>query len=226
MTQERFTLTLDGVEVAARRGETLWQVAKRAGETIPHLCFNDAPGYRADGNCRACMVEIEGERVLAASCLREAVPDMVVKSASSERARVAREGVMELLAVDQPERDASPDRSSHFWAMADRLAVDASTVRRWLPGRDERAAPTVHHVAPREGSPVRDRSHTAMAVNLEACIECNLCVRACREVQVNDVIGLAHRGAASKIVFDFDDPMGRAPAWPAASASRPAPRAR
>ena len=47
-----------------------------------------------------------------------------------------------------------------------------------------------------------------MAVNLDACIQCNLCVRACREVQVNDVIGMAYRGENSKIVFDFDDPMG------------------
>ncbi|PMR75050.1 formate dehydrogenase subunit alpha [Billgrantia endophytica] len=205
---DHFTLTLDGVDVTAAPGETLWQVARRAGETIPHLCFKNAPGYRSDGNCRACMVEIEGERVLAASCLRPATPGMVVKSLSSERARVAREGVMELLAVDQPERETSPDRSSHFWAMVDQLAVDADAVRQWLPGQGERSRPAVHHVAIREAAVVRDRSHSAMAVDLGACIECNLCVRACREVQVNDVIGLAHRGAASKIVFDFDDPMG------------------
>ena len=205
---ESFTLTLDGVDVSARPGETLWQVAKRAGETIPHLCFKDAYGYRADGNCRACMVEVEGERALAASCLREARPGMVVRSASSERARTAREGVMELLVADQPDRETGPDRSSHFWDMADQLAIDADAVRQWLPRREAREAPTVHHVPERAGSPVHDRSHSAMAVNLDACIECNLCVRACREVQVNDVIGLANRGAASKIVFDFDDPMG------------------
>ena len=205
---DSFTLTLDGVEVSARPGETLWQVARRAGETIPHLCFRDAPGYRADGNCRACMVEIEGERVLAASCLREAAPGMVVRSASSERAREAREGVMELLLADQPEREASPDRASHFWAMAETLAIDAAAVGERLPARAERAAPTVHHVRPREQQRFQDASHTAMNVNLGACIECGLCVRACREVQGNDVIGLAHRGAAAKIVFDFDDPMG------------------
>ena len=56
--------------------------------------------------------------------------------------------------------------------------------------------------------PAPDRSHVAMAVNLDACIQCNLCVRACREVQVNDVIGMAGRGHGEKIVFDFDDPMG------------------
>ena len=47
-----------------------------------------------------------------------------------------------------------------------------------------------------------------MRVNLDACIQCGLCVRACREVQVNDVIGMAYRSHGSKIVFDFDDPMG------------------
>ncbi|WP_280538840.1 formate dehydrogenase subunit alpha [Chromohalobacter sp. 11-W] len=207
-----FTLTLDGVKVSANAGETLWQVAKRAGETIPHLCYKDASGYRADGNCRACMVEVEGERALAASCLREAVPDMVVHSASSERARTAREGVMELLLADQPARDDSPDRSSHFWAMTDQLAIDASAVRQRLPARADRDAPTVNHVRLPEhslrASSTHDASHSAMNVNLDACIECNLCVRACREVQGNDVIGLAHRGGASKIVFDFDDPMG------------------
>ncbi|MBB3183969.1 formate dehydrogenase major subunit [Halomonas fontilapidosi] len=212
MAHETFTLTLDGAEVDALPGETLWQVAKRAGETIPHLCFKDAPGYRSDGNCRACMVEVEGERVLAASCLREATPGMVVKSATSERARVSREGVMELLIADQPDRHDGPDRSSHFWAMADQLAIDATAVRERLPSRAERATPTVHHVAERSASLPHagghDATHSAMNVNLDACIECNLCVRACREVQGNDVIGLAHRGAAAKIVFDFDDPMG------------------
>lgn len=79
-SNESFSLTLDGVEVNAYPGETLWQVAKRVGDTIPHLCFKDASGYRADGNCRACMVEVEGERTLAASCLRQAAPGMVVKS--------------------------------------------------------------------------------------------------------------------------------------------------
>jgi formate dehydrogenase major subunit len=179
--------------VQAYPDETLWQVAKRAGELIPHLCFKDAAGYRADGNCRACMVEIEGERTLAASCIRKATPGMVVRSASSERAAAARKGVLELLLADQPARVDSPDRSSHFWQMVDLVGLDADNVR--LPARDQAT------IAP-------DTSHTAMHVNLGACIECNLCVRACREVQVNDVIGLAYRGANSKIVFDFDDPMG------------------
>lgn len=190
-----FELLLDGVAVRAHEGETIWQVAKRAGETIPHLCFKDAEGYRADGNCRACMVEIEGERTLAASCIREAKPGMVVRSQQSDRAISARKGVLELLIADQPDRDQSPDKSSHFWKMVDLLAIDVMAVKQTLPKQTAQPADL-------------DRSHTAMTVNLSACIDCNLCVRACREVQVNDVIGHANRGVQSKIVFDFDDPMG------------------
>src|SRR5476649_1558214 len=87
---------LDGREVEALEGETIWQVAKRQGTDIPHLCYSPEPGYRADGNCRACMVEIEGERVLAASCIRKPSPGMKVK-ATSERAKTARAMVFELL---------------------------------------------------------------------------------------------------------------------------------
>ena len=80
------TFTLDGTEVEARQGETIWQVATRLGSEIPHLCHRPEPGYRPDGNCRACMVEIEGERVLAPSCMRQPTPGMKVRSASDRAA--------------------------------------------------------------------------------------------------------------------------------------------
>jgi len=179
---------LDGREVAANPGETIWQVAEREGTTIPHLCWKPSHGYRADGNCRACMVEIEGERVLAASCQRQATAGLKVKTAS-ERAVKSREMVFELLVTDQPKADAVHDPGSTFWRFAD--ALDVTTSR--FPARE---------------MPETDRSHPAIAVNLDACIQCNLCVRACREVQVNDVIGMAYRGHEAKIVFDMDDAMG------------------
>ncbi|MGQ0675691.1 MAG: formate dehydrogenase subunit alpha [Rhodospirillales bacterium] len=180
--------TLDGKAVEAGDGETIWQVARRVGTEIPHLCYAPEPGYRADGNCRACMVEIEGERVLAASCIRKPAPGMKVKTAS-DRAKASRRMVFELLLADQPKRATSHDPQSKFWKWADKVGLGESR----FPDRH---------------APVPDRSHPAMAVNLDACINCNLCVRACREVQVNDVIGMAARGAHAKIVFDFDDPMG------------------
>lgn len=180
---------LDGREVAAASGESLWQVARREGVTIPHLCHSAGPGYRPDGNCRACMVEIAGERVLAASCIRQPTPGMKVTT-SSQRALEARRLVMELLLADQPERPIAPDPNSKLWRWADRMEVSGSR----FPRRSQ-----THAI---------DQSHPAMSVQLDACIHCGLCVRACREVQVNDVIGMARRGHHAQIVFDFADPMG------------------
>ncbi len=188
---ETIAFTLDGVEVHARKDETIWQVAKRQGTDIPHLCYAPEPGYRPDGNCRACMVEIEGERVLAASCIRTPSPGMKVKSAVRPRQDGAQDGVR---AADL--RSARPQHA-----------------RRTIRLRSSGTGPTrsrsrSSRLPARERDPAPDRSHVAMAVNLDACIQCNLCVRACREVQVNDVIGMAGRGHNEKIVFDFDDPMG------------------
>ena len=187
---EPVTFTLDGETVTAAPGETIWEVSKRLGTVIPHLCHRDAPGYRPDGNCRACMVEIDGQRTLAPSCLRKPEPGMVVRTAS-ERAVTAQRMVLELLLADQPDRAGAHDPGSLFWHWADKAGLAAS--------RFDSTHPQSH---------VPDRSHMAMAVHLDACIHCNLCVRACREVQVNDVIGMAHRGARSLIVFDQGDPMG------------------
>ncbi len=183
------TFELDGVSVDALPGESIWAVAARLGQSLPHLCHTEEQGYRADGNCRACVVEIDGERALAASCRRMPEAGMSVKTAS-DRSVKARAMVMELLLADQPARTEALDANSQFWQWAD--AQDIAVSR--YPAR--------------EAAPGPDPSHPAMQVNLDACIQCNLCVRACREVQVNDVIAMAGRGADSHIAFDFDDPMG------------------
>ncbi|MEQ5827626.1 formate dehydrogenase subunit alpha [Sulfitobacter sp. NFXS29] len=188
---ERITFTLDGQTVEAETGMTIWEVANGRGLKIPHLCHKPAPGYRPDGNCRACMVEIEGERVLAASCIREPADGMVVTT-NNARAENARKMVMELLLADQPAQDVAHDKSSHMRDMAALSGVKSSR----FPKLE------------RDRIPLLDDSHVAMRVNLDACIQCNLCVRACREVQVNDVIGMAGRGHDAYPVFDIDDPMG------------------
>ncbi len=186
--------TLDGRAVEAAPGETIWTVATREGAEIPHLCHLPQPGYRPDGNCRACMVEIEGERVLAASCIRAPTAGMVVHSAS-ERAKRTRRMVFELLLADQP-RDGGAsgaearDLSGGFARWTARLGMAASR----FPPEPDRPAP--------------DLSHPAMAVQLDACITCGLCERACREVQHNDVIGMARRGIGVSVAFDLLDPMG------------------
>ncbi|ANQ86200.1 hypothetical protein dqs_3172 [Azoarcus olearius] len=181
---DTITFELDGRAVDAAPGESILLAARRAGVDIPHLCYTD--GLRADGNCRACVVEIDGERVLAPSCCRAPKPGMKVQSASS-RARASQRMVLELLRADVPVEAEKADSELAYWC--EQLGVGDS------------------RFAPRE-QPVADTSHPGIAVNLAACIQCNRCLRACREIQVNDVIGYAHRGAESKIVFDLDVGMG------------------
>ena len=101
MTNSAITFSINDNYVSANANETIWQVAERLGIEIPHLCYLPEPGYRADGNCRACMVEIEGERVLAASCIRKPTDGMKVLT-TSERAKKSRNLVFELLLADQP----------------------------------------------------------------------------------------------------------------------------
>src|SRR3954470_13297180 len=116
---------LDGHLVEATAGETIWQVAKRQGREIPHLCYSPEPDYRADGNCRACMVEIIGERVLAPSCMRRPSPGMA-GSVGPAPARSPRWMVFELLLADQPPPSAAHDPDSEFWRWAERIGVTSS----------------------------------------------------------------------------------------------------
>ncbi|SOY66230.1 formate dehydrogenase subunit alpha [Cupriavidus taiwanensis] len=178
------TFTLNGREVSAQPGESLLKVAQREGFEVPHLCYKD--GLEPAGNCRACMVEIQGERVLAPSCCRYPAAGMQVQT-DSERARRAQRTVLELLQSDMPEADYTRHNELDQWAAKLELGKP-------------RFAPRQRVVA--------DLSHPAIAVNLDACIQCTRCLRACRDEQVNDVIGLALRGDEARIVFDMDDPMG------------------
>ncbi|WP_224078655.1 formate dehydrogenase subunit alpha [Cupriavidus laharis] len=183
-TEPSVTFMLNGREVSAQPGESLLKVAQREGFDVPHLCYKE--GLEPAGNCRACMVEINGERVLAPSCCRYPSPGMTVQT-DSERARRAQRMVLELLQSDMPEAGYTRHNELDQWSA--RLEVGKP---RFAP-RERLAA---------------DLSHPAIAVNLDACIQCTRCVRACRDEQVNDVIGLALRGDAARIVFDMDDPMG------------------
>ena len=174
---------LDGRDVEARPGETILECARRYGIEIPRLCYK--PGLRPDGNCRACVVEVKGERTLAASCCRKPSPGMEVWS-TNERARRSQRMVLELLLADMPRAARSP---------ADELAHWAAHLGLGAPRFGRRAQP-----AP-------DLSHPAIAVRLDACIQCTRCLRACREEQANDVIGYAFRGEHAAITFDLGDAL-------------------
>jgi formate dehydrogenase major subunit len=175
---------LNGRGVVGRADETIIETARKHGVEIPHLCYK--PGLRPDGNCRACVVEIKGERVLAPSCCRYPQDGMEVTT-DSPRAVTSQKMVLELLLADMPEQRHTRESELDAWARKLEVGLPRFPARR---------------------QPKSDLSHPAIAVNLDACIQCTRCVRACREEQVNDVIGYAFRGEHSKIVFDLDDPMG------------------
>ena len=120
MSSDKIIFLIDNQEITAQKHETIWQVAKRLGIEIPHLCYSDNSNYRADGNCRACMVEIEGERVLSASCIRKPENGMKIKT-NSNRAKNSRKLVFELLLTDQPKREVSHDKNSDFWRWTDKI---------------------------------------------------------------------------------------------------------
>src|SRR5262249_42489484 len=113
------TFTLDDREVDIREGEPIIRAARRAGVKLPHLCYSPKPGYRPDGNCRVCMVEIDGERVLAASCIRTPTPGMKVKT-QTDRAKTARRMVVELLLADQPAKEVARAPHAEVWLTAGR----------------------------------------------------------------------------------------------------------
>jgi formate dehydrogenase major subunit len=175
---------INGQTVVGRPDEPIIRTAEKHGVDIPHLCHGG--NQRSDGNCRACVVEIKGERVLAPSCCRYPSAGMEVTT-DSPRALTSQKMVLELLLTDMPEEQYTLDNKLLDWSK--KLNVGTPRFKR----REQ---------------PRADVSHPAIAVNLDACIQCTRCVRACREVQVNDVIGYAGRGEDSRIVFDFDDPMG------------------
>ena len=182
---------INGKAVTASEDESIWEVSKREGNFIPHLCHSNKLGYEADGNCRSCVVEIKGERALAASCIRKPSNGMEVIT-NNDKVEKSQKLVLELLLSDQPEKEKSHNQKSHFWEILQTNQISKTR----FPKKDSKIVPSL------------DNSHPAMTVALDACIQCGLCIRACRDVQVNDVLGMSGRGTNSYPVFDFDDLMG------------------
>ncbi|MBC8483012.1 MAG: molybdopterin-dependent oxidoreductase, partial [Thaumarchaeota archaeon] len=178
------TVTINGEKFEGNPTETILDISERNGISIPRLCYKE--GMRPDGNCRVCMVEIEGERALQPSCARTITNGMIINT-SGKRVKHSQKLVLELLTADVSEKIY--DKESELTGWSNQLQIQK-------------------HRFPSNVQKKHDISHPAIAVNLDACIQCTRCVRACREEQVNDVIGYAQRGIKSEIVFDLDDQMG------------------
>ncbi|HTP61667.1 MAG TPA: 2Fe-2S iron-sulfur cluster-binding protein, partial [Burkholderiales bacterium] len=146
---------LNGKTVIGRPDEPIIETARANGISIPHLCYS--PTLRPDGNCRACVVEVKGERVLAPSCCRFPTQGMEVTT-DSPRALASQKMVLELLLADLPEKQYTLNNQVDVWAK--KLNVGKPR----FPSRKQ---------------PKADISHPGIAVNLDACIQCTRCVRAC-----------------------------------------------
>src|SRR5690242_17910818 len=185
------TLTIDGREVTAPEGATIWQAAKAAGVDIPVLCHDER--FDPVGVCRMCVVDV-GAPAFAASCVRACENGMQVTTDSPELER-SRTMLTKLLVSDQPPRERDPKQTTtgdnELLALADGYGVTGDDTG--LPCGSGRGV---------------DLSSPVIAVDHDACILCDRCVRACDDIQGNDVIGRSGKGYATHIAFDLSDPMG------------------
>ena len=187
------TLTIDGQEVTAPEGATIWDAAKEAGIEIPVLCHDER--YDPVGVCRVCVVDV-GARVYAAACVRPCEEGMEVKTDTPEVEK-RRATLTQLLLSDQPPTEERPQGDHHRRQRAARAGAPLRA-----PAR-----------GPEPGIPLasgrgEDHSNPVISVNHDACILCDRCVRACDDIQGNDVIGRSGKGYTARIAFDLNDPMG------------------
>ncbi|HEV2873834.1 MAG TPA: 2Fe-2S iron-sulfur cluster-binding protein, partial [Thermoleophilaceae bacterium] len=184
------TLTIDGREVTVAEGTTIWDAAKDAGIDIPVLCHDER--YDPVGVCRVCAVDVGG-RVYAAACVRPCEDGMEVKTAT-EGVEKSRATLVQLLMADQPPTERDPKETTtadnELLVLARRYGVQREDGLPIASGRGE------------------DISNPVIAVSHDACILCDRCVRACDDIQGNDVIGRSGKGYTTRIAFDLDDPMG------------------
>jgi formate dehydrogenase major subunit len=180
-------LSIDGRELAVPDGTTLWEAAQRAGIEVPTLCHE--PKLSPVGVCRICVVEVAGERTLAASCVRVAEEGMVVHT-ESERVTKTRRVLGELLLSEQPTQSEKERTTGDDRLLA--LARDQGIAQVRLPRGD--------------GRPL-DESSPVIRVDHQACILCDRCIRACDDLQHNRVIGRTGKGWTTRIGFDLDHPM-------------------
>ncbi|MBA2530300.1 MAG: formate dehydrogenase subunit alpha [Euzebyales bacterium] len=199
-------LTIDGREVTAAEGTTIWTAARDAGVDIPVLCHDER--FDPVGVCRMCVVDVGG-RVYAASCVRPCEDGMEVKTSTPDLER-SRALLTELLVADQPPPERDPKQTTTgdnaLLALAERYGVLPS-------GRGAAGYVDAADGDGRMGLPIAsgrgtDLSNPVIAVDHDACILCDRCVRACDDVQGNDVIGRSGKGYTTRIAFDLNDPMG------------------
>ncbi len=188
------TLTIDGRQVTVPEGTSVLEAAAQAGVNIPSLCY--LKDINEIGSCRVCVVEIEGARALAASCVTPAADGMVVHT-NTKRVREARRAVLELIISNHPFECLTCVRSGSCELQSLAEATGIREIR-------FEGAKSEHPVDDTTPSIVRDPSK---------CILCRRCVSVCEKVQGVSALGLAGRGFDSVV-----SPAGQLPLNEAACA--------
>lgn len=192
--QKTIHLTIDNQSVSVPEGTTIWEAARSIGIDIPTLCHD--PKLDPVAVCRVCAVEVDNARTFPSACIRTVEKDMVVKT-NTEQVHRTRGTLVEMLMAEHPTpcRQHEDTGDCELELLAEELGV--------LTPRFESA-----HPAPLTQGKAPDHSSAVIEVDLNACILCDRCIRACDDIQVNDVIGRAGRGRETHISFDNDHPMG------------------
>ncbi len=183
------TLTIDGTAVTTHENTTIWEAARDAGIEIPVLCHDER--YDPVGVCRVCAVDV-GQRTLAAACIRTVEEGMKVTTAT-EQVEAQRKMLVRLLMADQPTPADDPKETTTGDNELLSLAREYDAIEHGLPIGDARPL---------------DSSNPVIETHHDACILCDRCVRACDDIQGNDVIGRTGKGYETRIAFDLDLPMG------------------
>ena len=189
MSTAQIELTIDGMKVLVPLGTTVFDAARMNGIRIPTLCHqqNETPV----GVCRVCVVDIEKARVLGASCVRPAENGMVVQT-NSDNVVKSRRTLVELLMADHPSPCARQKQSNDC-----ELETLAKAEGLGQPRFAKRLSPRG-----------QDNSSLAIAVDHEACILCDRCIRGCIDIRHNDVLARRGKGYQAGIAFDLNSPMG------------------
>ncbi|MAG57086.1 MAG: hypothetical protein CMJ83_12405 [Planctomycetes bacterium] len=187
---DRYTINLDGSDVAFADGETLYEIAERHRKEVPTLCYD--PRLEAFGACRLCVVELEGARNPVASCTTLATPGMTVRTGTDKVERY-RKTLLELVASENREIDVDP------------LAGHASQELKALVDRYE--ARTGRFQGRQSGASREDDANPFILRDYDLCISCNRCVRVCAEREGDYAISVKGRGFDTQITTEFSGPL-------------------
>jgi [NiFe] hydrogenase diaphorase moiety small subunit len=181
VSEANFTFTIDGIEIEAAAGQTIIQACDAAGVYIPRLCYH--PELEPAGHCRVCTCKIDGRR--SSACTMPAAPGMAVENNTPELT-ADRRTLIEMLFVEGNHFCPGCEKSGNCQLQA-------------LGYEYEMANPHFVHLFPDLGV---DASHPDVLIDRNRCVQCELCVRASRDVDGKDVFALGGRGLEAKLIIN------------------------